>query len=88
MAKKLDLSSDQESRLEPILAVRMQQVGSTKSDASLAPKEKRARLRAIRQDADSRIEAMLSETQKQQYAQMKQNHKAKLQQPSGAPPGP
>ena len=85
MAKKLGLTPDQESKLEPILADRQQQIESTQADATLPQKDKHAKLRGIRLDADTKIEAVLSDTQKQQYEQMKQTHKANMQQGSGAP---
>ncbi len=85
MAKKLGLTSGQESQVEPILANRDQQVQSTRADTTLAPKDKRAKIRGINQDSDSQIEAILNDTQKQQYEHMKQNHKTAKQQQSGAP---
>jgi hypothetical protein len=74
MAKKLGLTPDQQSKIEPILADRDQQVQSLRADTTLAPRDRRAKLRDIRQDSDTRIEAFLSDTQKQQYEQMKQQH--------------
>jgi 23S rRNA maturation-related 3'-5' exoribonuclease YhaM len=41
------------------------------------------KLRAIRQDSDGKIEALLSDTQKQQYEQIKQSRKANKQQQAG-----
>jgi len=65
------------SKIEPILADRDQQVQSVRSDATLAPKDRKAKVHGIRQDSDSRIEALLNDTQKQQYEQIKQSRKAK-----------
>lgn len=87
MAKKLALTPDQESKLEPILAERQQQIESTRSDTTLAPKDKRVRLRSIRQESEAKIELILTDAQKQQYEQMKQSRKAnKQQQQGGASP--
>jgi Spy/CpxP family protein refolding chaperone len=86
MTKKLALTPDQESKLEPILAERQQQIESTRSDTTLAPKDKRVRLRGIHQDSEAKIESILTDTQKQQYEQMKQNHKANERQTGGASP--
>ncbi|MBB5343389.1 hypothetical protein [Tunturibacter empetritectus] len=83
MAKKLGLTTDQQAKLEPILADRDQQVESVRADSTLAPKDRRAKLRGINQDSDSKIESVLSDTQKQQYEQMKQDRKAGKQQQSG-----
>ena len=76
MAKKLGLSPDRQSKIEPILADRAQQMQSARADGTLAPNDKRAKIRDINQNSDSQIEAILSDTQKQQYEQMKQSHKA------------
>ena len=87
MAKKLGLSPDQESKIEPILADREQQVQSARADSTLAPADKRAKLQGINQSSDSQIEAILTDPQKQQYEQMKQNRKAhRQQQQADAPP--
>jgi tRNA G26 N,N-dimethylase Trm1 len=42
-------------------------------------------MHGIRQESDSRIEAVLNDTQKQQYEQIKQNRKANRHQQSAAP---
>ncbi len=85
MARRLDLTPDQESRIEPVLAERQEQVQSVRSDTALAPQGKRARIRSIRQDSDAKVEAILTDTQRQRYEQMKQNHKAAKRQQGGAP---
>jgi protein CpxP len=85
MAKQLGLTPDQVSRIEPILADRDQQVQSVRSNGTLAPHDMRARVHGIRRDSDNKIEAILSDSQKQQYEQIKQSRKANRQQQSGAP---
>lgn len=84
MAKKLGLTPDQESKIEPILADRAQQMQSVRSDSTIAPQDRKAKIHGIRRDSDSRIEAVLTDTQKQQYEQMKQSHKAAKQQQTAA----
>ena len=85
MAKQLGLTPDQVSKIEPILADRDQQVQGLRSDTTLAPSDRKAKMRGIRQDSDTRIEAILNDTQKQQYEQIKQARRAsKHEQP--APP--
>lgn len=80
MARKLGLTPDQQSAIEPILADRQQQVQSARADTTLAPKARRAKVQGILQDSDSKIEAILSDAQKQQYEQMKQDRRANRQQ--------
>lgn len=74
MAKTLNLSQDQQSKIEPILADRAQKAEAVRSDSSLAPADRRSKMQGIQQDADSKIEAVLNDQQKQQYEQMKQQH--------------
>jgi periplasmic protein CpxP/Spy len=80
LAKKLGLSAQQESQLEPILANRVQQVQSIRADTTLSPQEKRLKLRGVRQDANNQIEAMLTDSQKQQFEQMKQQQMSRHRQ--------
>jgi periplasmic protein CpxP/Spy len=83
MARELGLTPDQQSKIEPLLADRDQQLQSVRSDTTLLQKDRKVKLRAIRQDSDSKIEALLSDTQKQQYEQIKQSRKANKQQQAG-----
>jgi periplasmic protein CpxP/Spy len=85
MAKALGLTPDQVSKIEPILADRDQQVQTLRADSTLAPSDRKAKLHGIRQDSDSRIEAILNDTQKQQYEQIKQSRKANRHQQPAAP---
>ena len=85
MAKALGLTPDQVSRIEPILADRDQQVQAVRSDNTLVPRDMKQRVHGIRRDSDSKIEAILNDSQKQQYEQIKQSHKANRQQQAGAP---
>ena len=85
MAKALALTPDQVSKIEPILADRDQQVQGLRSDTTLAPNDRKAKMHGIRQDSDTRIEAILNDTQKQQYEQIKQSRKANRHQQATAP---
>lgn len=83
MARELGLTPGQQSKIEPLLADRDQQLQSVRSDTTLLQKDRKVKLRAIRQDSDSKIEALLSDTQKQQYEQIKQSRKTNKQQQAG-----
>jgi periplasmic protein CpxP/Spy len=90
MARRLALTPKQQSKIEPILADRQQQLENVRADTTLAPRNRRMMVQAIRQDSDSKIEALLSDVQKQQYEQMKQEQRANGQmreeQQAGVPP--
>jgi Spy/CpxP family protein refolding chaperone len=72
LTKKLNLTSDQQTQLLPILTDRQQQLGAIVSDSSLSSKDRHAKVQALRADSDTKIKAVLSDTQKQQYEQMQQ----------------
>ena len=72
MTKRLKLTSDQQNQILPILTNRGQQMESLRADNSLAPKDRHAKMRSIREDADSQIRAVLNDSQKQTYDQMQQ----------------
>jgi periplasmic protein CpxP/Spy len=79
LGKKLGLSADQVSQLQPILADRNQQMQSLRSDTTLSQSDRRAKFQSIRQDSNTKIEALLNDQQKQQFEQMQQarrNHRA------------
>lgn len=88
MAKKLGLNPDQQTQLEPILANRDQQIEAIRTDTSLAPRDRRTKVEAVRADTVSKIQALLTPAQQQQFVQMQQNQQARHQQGQQAPPPP
>ena len=80
LGKKLGLSPDQVSQLTPILADRQQQLEQVRSDSTLAPRDRRAKVRDIMQDSKGKIEAVLTDAQKQQYEQMLEQQRERRQE--------
>lgn len=80
LAKRLSLTPEQESQIEPILADRLERFQSLRANASITPRDRREQMRGIQQESDRKIEAILSDAQKQQYAQLKAERRAKRQQ--------
>jgi Spy/CpxP family protein refolding chaperone len=76
LARALNLTSDQQAQIEPILADRDQRIEALRSNTSLAPKARRQQLQAIQQNSKSRIEALLNDTQKQQFEQLLADRRA------------
>jgi protein CpxP len=76
LAKALGLSKDQVQQIKPILADRDQQMMSLRGDANLAPQDRREKMRSIQQDSKAKIEAVLNDSQKQQFEQMLANRRA------------
>ncbi|MGC9159499.1 MAG: hypothetical protein ACP5FH_10960, partial [Terracidiphilus sp.] len=75
LARRLALTPEQQSRVEAILANRLQEIQSVRSDATLDPMVRRATVRSIFRVSDGKINALLNDTQKQLYAQLKQERK-------------
>jgi len=75
LGQRLGLSSDQVAQITPIIADRQQKIESLRSDESLTPNERRTKARAIIGDSNSKIEAVLTDAQKQQYEQMLANRR-------------
>jgi len=84
LAKRLGLSDDQTSKLTTILQNRQQKAAAIRSDSSLAPQDRRAKLRSIQQGTDAQINGVLTPDQQKQYAQMKQSMMDRRQNARGA----
>jgi Spy/CpxP family protein refolding chaperone len=80
LSKKLNLTSDQQNQLLPILSSEQQQMESLHSDTSMSPQDKRAKMHSIREDSQNKIKGILTDTQKQQYDQMQQQMRERMQQ--------
>ena len=85
LAKELNLTPDQVAQIKPVLESRKQQFESLRADSSLSPQDRRAKFQAIQQDSKSKIEAVLNDTQKQQFERMLANRRAHHK--GGAPSG-
>jgi periplasmic protein CpxP/Spy len=72
LSKKLNLTADQQSQILPILTERQQQMESIRNDSSLSPQDRRAKMRSAREDADTKLRAVLNDDQKKTYDQMQQ----------------
>ncbi len=72
LTKRLQLSPDQVAKIQPILQSRQQQAEAVRSDSSLKGADRRAKLLSIMQDADSQLQAVLTDTQRQQYQQWRE----------------
>lgn len=75
LQKKLNLSQDQVNQIKPVLQDRAQQLSALRSDTTLSPQDRRTKARDIMKDSTSKIEAVLNDTQKQQFEQMRQQRR-------------
>ena len=84
LGKQLGLTRDQIAQIKPIMADRQQQFQTLRADTSLSTQDRHFKMRAIQQDSKARIEAVLNDTQKQQFEQMladRRAHRKNQQQP-------
>ena len=72
MTRMLGLSTDQQSQIKPLLVDRQQKMEAVFQDQSLAPQDRRARMQSIRQESQGKIEAVLTDQQRQTFESMRQ----------------
>jgi protein CpxP len=53
---------------------------SIHEDSSLSPQDRRAKMRSLWEDSDTKIKAVLNDDQKQKYDQMQQQRRERMQQ--------
>jgi periplasmic protein CpxP/Spy len=75
LGKKLNLSDQQVAQIKPVLEDRVQQMQSLRADASLSQQDRHSKARQIMQDSNTRIEAVLNDTQKQQFEELMQQRR-------------
>jgi periplasmic protein CpxP/Spy len=88
MTKRYDLSADQQTQIKPIVADTQQQMMALRQDSSLSREDKMAKMMSIREGANTKISAILNDSQKQKFAEDQQQ---RMQQrgggaPAGGPP--
>jgi protein CpxP len=84
LSKKLNLSSDQTAKLEPILADRDQKIAALTSDTSISPMIMHKQMHDIHQQTRQQLATILTPDQLQQMKSFRHGHGA----PAQAPPNP
>jgi protein CpxP len=80
LAKKLNLSDDQKAQISPIIAERQQSLRGLRADTSMRPRQKRRKVKSIFEDSDKKINAMLNEDQRKEYAELEQQMRAQMKE--------
>src|SRR5277367_4395607 len=90
LTKTLNLTSDQQTQIKPILENQQQQMMQLHEDQSLSRDDKMAKAKSLHADTTSKIEAVLTPDQKQKYEAMQQQMQERMQQRmqggAGTPP--
>jgi periplasmic protein CpxP/Spy len=78
VAKQLHLTRDQEKQLNPILRAEEPKLQAIRNDRSLSRAEKLQRLRAVHDESDPQVKAILTPAQYQQLQVIRQKRRVQL----------
>ena len=78
LSKKLNLSSEQQTKVQGILESQQQQMQSLRQDTSLAEQDKRAKFADLRQSTANQIRAALNEDQQKKFDEMEKKHEQRI----------
>ena len=76
MTKRYKLTTDQQTQIKPILEAQQQSMMQMHSDTSMSRRDKMAKMQSMREDNKTKIEAVLTDDQKQKF----EADQAKMQQ--------
>ena len=77
LTQKLNLTSDQQTQIKPILVDRQQKIEALMQNQSLTPDDRRSQSKSVMSDSKSKIEAVLNDDQKQKFEAMQQQMREK-----------
>lgn len=80
MSSKLSLTDDQKAKITPIIADRQQRFAALQADTSMRKFKKARQAKSIMDDSNQQIEALLTDTQKKQFDEMKEQMKEQMKQ--------
>lgn len=86
LTKALNLSSDQQAQIKPILQNVQQQGMQIHQDQSLSQQDRWSKMQALHQDTNSKIEAVLNDSQKQKFEEMQAKRQGHMRGGEGAAP--
>ena len=86
LTHELNLTTDQQSQIKPLLVDRQQKIQALMQDQSVTQDDRRAQMRSISEGTNNSIKALLTEDQKQKFAAMQQ--RMRRDGPGGPPPPP
>ena len=83
LSKTLNLTDDQKGQIRPILEDRSQKMQSIHADSTLAGENKKAKMNSLFDDSNSKIRAVLNDTQKQKFDEMQQRRHERMEKHEG-----
>ena len=87
MARMLNLSDDQKSKLVGILQDEQKQVSDLRGNTSLTPQDRRSKMQETLEGTNSQIRALLNSDQQQKYDQMMQRMRDRRERNRGGSQG-
>ena len=78
MTKALNLSSDQQSQIKPILQDRHDQMMQIHQDTSMSRSDKMGKMKSLDDDSNAKVEAVLNDQQKAKYEKMIERRQAHM----------
>lgn len=91
MTKRYNLTADQQSQIKPILQDEQQQMQTMHSDSSMSRDDKHAKMMSMHQESTQKIEAVLTDQQKQKFEadqQKMKEHMSEHMHGAGQPSAP
>ncbi|GEM_PF-3751947 len=73
---QLDLSADQKTKVDPIVAEDAKKLRALREDATLSADDKKAKESDVRKDTDAKLKAVLTDDQWKKYQELKSEKKA------------
>jgi hypothetical protein len=80
LGMKLNLTDDQKKQILPIITARQQKMKEIRSDSSLRPMQKKMKMKEAMDDGDAKINALLNDQQKKDYAEFEKEGREKMQE--------
>ncbi|HEY2468568.1 MAG TPA: hypothetical protein VGI45_12125 [Terracidiphilus sp.] len=84
LTRELNLTTDQQAQIKPLLVDRQQKMQALFQNQSLAQEDRRTQMRTIGEGTNNSIKAILTDEQKQKFATMQQ--RMRRNGPGGPPP--
>ena len=78
LSKKLNLSSEQQSKVQSVLEDQQKQMQALRQDKSLSSQDRRAKLADLRQNTSAQIRSVLNADQQKKFDQMEQKRQQKM----------
>ncbi len=86
LTQQLDLTSDQQAQIKPILENESQQMESLRSDTSLSQQDRMSKMHEIRQNTAEQIKPILTQEQQTKWEQMMSHQGHRGMGPGGGAP--